>query len=533
MDQSIVSEEAMLRFISNLDDGQRLELSRWGESFNGGMIGKLLTLSRKQPSAFDAIAADGLPDEPVLDYITDLDVRHQLLIDIRELLNEAQLPYKIDMAFVAVFMVAPIDMLRSRIRLFREDIRNNDPGTVHQFFTDCKGTVLTSIFGYVNKGGRRTASQSGSTTSLSINPSPLKRPRITHGRSLSYPDAPMKPISPLQPTMPPQPTIPSQPTTPHRPTTPQRSTTPHQPTTPHRQMASVQPTTPSLQVSPPPVQVSAHTSPQLPLRPPAVSIPSSGRNPAAAQLCKKRDNSRCIFTDYENPEAAHILPFSITKNLQTLNCLVALLRMFWGDNAANKLLTLVQDRNIIESPQNLLSLNHQLHSWFDSAKMALKPLRKLDDESVVVQFHWLKAGNKKPDLDVHAINLRDIVTMSGLHHDGWGSMLAHRASGLRLETGQVFILKANDPAHIPNFDLLQLSWDLLRIIAICGAAEEEDADDDDDIDDDGLSIDAVEGIYEANNGAEIYQWAAEVEMEEEGVEEQEEEHSVYGDKSPH
>lgn len=108
-------------------------------------------------------------------------------------------------------------------------------------------------------------------------------------------------------------------------------------------------------------------------------------------------------------------------------------------------------------------------------------------------------------------------------------MLAHRASGLRLETGQIFTLSANDPAHVPNFDLLQLSWDL-RVISICGAAEEEDIDDDDDVVDDyGFSIDAGEGVYEEDGGAQIYQWAVDVEMEEE---ESEEEQSVDGAKSP-
>jgi hypothetical protein len=92
----------------------------------------------------------------------------------------------------------------------------------------------------------------------------------------------------------------------------------------------------------------------------------------------------------------HIFPFAAANDPQTLSRLVGLLRMFWGDDAANQLSTLAQGRNMTEAPQNLLSLNHQLHAWFDSAKMALKPLRKLDDGSVVVQFHWLRVGKLKP-----------------------------------------------------------------------------------------------------------------------------------------
>lgn len=147
MAQPTVSEEAMLRLISSLDDDQRQELSRWGESINGAMFGRLLTISRKQPLAFDAIAFDELPDEPVLDYITDLEARHRIYMDIRDLIQKAQSPYKIDMAFAAVFMVAPLDVLRSRIRLLREYIRNDDLDPVRKFFADCAAAVLPSIFG--------------------------------------------------------------------------------------------------------------------------------------------------------------------------------------------------------------------------------------------------------------------------------------------------------------------------------------------------------------------------------------------------
>lgn len=164
--------------------------------------------------------------------------------------------------------------------------------------------------------------------------------------------------------------------------------------------------------------------------------------------------------------------------------------------------------------------------------MALKPLRKPDDKSIVVQFHWLKTSHQKPESDVHRANFAQILSATGLSGDKWGNMLAHRASGLLLQTGQVFTLTANDPAHVPNFDLLRLSWDLLRVISICGAAEEEDIDDDDDVDDDGFSIEASEGMYEEDSGAQIYQWATDVEMVE-AVEGEEEEKSVDGVKSPH
>ncbi|KAL9477579.1 hypothetical protein ACSS6W_007420 [Trichoderma asperelloides] len=497
MAQSTVHEETILRVISSLDEEQRQELFEWCDCIDGEILRRLLTLSKRQPGVFNTIALDALPEEPVLDYITDLEARNQILLRFQSILQKVKSDFKIDMAFVAVLMVSPIDVLQSRLRALRESIRKNDLDVVHEFFSDCEKTILPSILGYVNKGGRRSTSQpssaKNSSKSSSIHASPAKRPRVMHGRSLSYPDAPIQPRTPPPPTTP-------------------------------------------LPVTPLPIRVSTDASPPLPVpQSPRLAVSSSSRNPIAAQLCKKRDDYMCLFTEYENPEAAHIFPFAATKNSQTSNLLSDLLRMFWGDGAADQLSTLAQDRGITESPQNLLSLNHQLHWWFDSAKLAFKPLRKPDDGSVVVQFHWLKAGKSKASQKVEVADLRQILKKAGLESNTWGTLRAHRASGLQLETGQTFTLKANNPGHVPNFNLLQLSWDLLRVVAICGAAEEE-LDDESDADDGGFSIEASEGIYEEDNGAQIYQWAAEVEMEEEGEEveeEKEEKDSVHGAKSPH
>ncbi|UKZ67000.1 uncharacterized protein TrAtP1_008164 [Trichoderma atroviride] len=51
--------------------------------------------------------------------------------------------------------------------------------------------------------------------------------------------------------------------------------------------------------------------------------------------------------------------------------------------------------------------------------------------------------------------------------------MAYTKGGLPLRTGQTFTLKADKdrPELVPSFELLKLSWDMLRIIAISGAAE--------------------------------------------------------------
>jgi len=130
-------------------------------------------------------------------------------------------------------------------------------------------------------------------------------------------------------------------------------------------------------------------------------------------------------------------------------------------------------------------MNHQIHHWFDNARFALKPLRRPDDNSIVVQWHWLKVTAFRPkDRTSRFDSTASILESAGLTDKSWGACLAHRESGVPIRTGQVFTIRAEDAADLPSWDLLELSWNLLRVAAICGAANADDAywdapDDDD------------------------------------------------------
>lgn len=175
----------------------------------------------------------------------------------------------------------------------------------------------------------------------------------------------------------------------------------------------------------------------------------------------------------EDPEAARIFPVSTTEE-RNISVLSDLLKIWWGKEKAGRWSALFQDQGVTESAQNLVCLNHQLHWWFHNAKFALKPPRKTEDGGVVVQFHWLKANGLKPHRPLRGgLSFSDILSEAGLSdNDAWGDKLAHRKSGLPLQTGQTFVLGAKYPEQAPSFELLQLSWDLLRVAAICGCRRE-------------------------------------------------------------
>lgn len=73
----------------------------------------------------------------------------------------------------------------------------------------------------------------------------------------------------------------------------------------------------------------------------------------------------------------------------------------------------------------------------------------------------------------------DILHQAGVMDQRWGDALAHRESGVRIQTVQTFLL----PRHegMPSWDLLEMRWDLLemrwdlvRVAALCGAADVTD-----------------------------------------------------------
>lgn len=70
--------------------------------------------------------------------------------------------------------------------------------------------------------------------------------------------------------------------------------------------------------------------------------------------------------------------------------------------------------------------------------------------------------------------MNDFMKNAGLEdNSAWGDILAYGKDGVPLRTGQIFTLKADKdkPELAPSFELLKLSWEMLRIIAISGAAE--------------------------------------------------------------
>ncbi|KAK5996568.1 hypothetical protein PT974_01905 [Cladobotryum mycophilum] len=145
----------------------------------------------------------------------------------------------------------------------------------------------------------------------------------------------------------------------------------------------------------------------------------------------------------------------------------------WSDPAPARIfpiLTSKEDLEHFQGSKNALLLNRQLVYWWNHGRFALKPLRQTDNE-IVLQWHWLKRPNLEPSQYIqNDDNLWDIVGTLG-----WDEQhpTTHRKSGRRVETGQIYTLRTNDPKDLPSFELLEMQWNFHRMTAVCGMVLDE------------------------------------------------------------
>ncbi|KAL7934857.1 hypothetical protein V8C35DRAFT_279334 [Trichoderma chlorosporum] len=157
-----------------------------------------------------------------------------------------------------------------------------------------------------------------------------------------------------------------------------------------------------------------------------------------------------------------------------------MLREFWGPDMEIMLKGLFGFRGGEHSSRAKLHVSNLLHRHMANARLALKPLAKREDGSVIVQLFWLKETSLDPkDFLIKpndSVSFEDILKQAGLENNqDWGPPLAERKDGRKLQSGEMFVLKAVECAGVdeaPDFRLLQLLWDLTRVAAICGAANE-------------------------------------------------------------
>ncbi|SPO07516.1 uncharacterized protein DNG_10210 [Cephalotrichum gorgonifer] len=144
---------------------------------------------------------------------------------------------------------------------------------------------------------------------------------------------------------------------------------------------------------------------------------------------------------------------------------------FWGLERTRRLLALLSDDREIESVRNTICLSPILHHWWRMGYMALEPLEKLSN-GTRVRLRWLHQVR---------FSMGDKIPLSAgpsdhLHLPPVQGSLDVRdcRSGHLILNGLVIDLTSDNLATEVSYDLLQLQWDLLRMAALCGAANAPD-----------------------------------------------------------
>ncbi|RTE70541.1 hypothetical protein BHE90_015065 [Fusarium euwallaceae] len=103
------------------------------------------------------------------------------------------------------------------------------------------------------------------------------------------------------------------------------------------------------------------------------------------------------------------------------------------------------------------------------ARLAFKPLRSADPNERRLQLHWLSpSGFRFFDSYFHENPLQH----AGLNAENtktWGDKFRDRRGQSRIKTGHVITIRRDNPADLPDWDMLEMQWDLLRVGAIAGA----------------------------------------------------------------
>ncbi|KAI8683280.1 hypothetical protein NCS56_00452200 [Fusarium sp. Ph1] len=155
---------------------------------------------------------------------------------------------------------------------------------------------------------------------------------------------------------------------------------------------------------------------------------------------------------------------------QEIHRLQSILEVFWGEKAASWIATFTNP-DFVESPQNHISLNSTSQFLFGGARLAFKPIRSADPNERRLQLHWLKPSAFRVFNSYFYDNPLQHAGLDAENIKTWGNRFADRKGWLRFKTGHVITIRAENPADLPDWDMLELQWDLLRVAAIAGAKQ--------------------------------------------------------------
>ncbi|KAK1991341.1 hypothetical protein LX36DRAFT_716134 [Colletotrichum falcatum] len=201
--------------------------------------------------------------------------------------------------------------------------------------------------------------------------------------------------------------------------------------------------------------------------------PAPQRNENEALIASQRDDNKCVITDTCDPTVCYVFPLaSLEQHHQHAGKLsLYSLTKLWGDDRIIRLMgklfnTDSGDLTAINTAANMICLDETLREWWNMAVPGGPQGRRW---RIRLRFHWLKKAAIHDLTSVVDFSV-DPVPMLQEPDEGPPEIL-NATTRRSVESGQAFTVTAGSPRELPDYDILRLQWDLLRMWRLAGGAD--------------------------------------------------------------
>jgi hypothetical protein len=212
---------------------------------------------------------------------------------------------------------------------------------------------------------------------------------------------------------------------------------------------------------------------------------SKGRNTnkLTRPECLNRDNERCIITKMPHPEVAYIYPIRgiNSPERETLRTAVATIR---GQARADELYHKLFGHGIdgIDCLGNVVCLSANFRAAWERGELTLYPRRAERDPEkggwkMELVFYWLVKVHYFPD---RPLGLKFRWSAAEELRDRGKFKLFQGVRAINVENnapvidGDIITVRASQEGELPDYDILMLQYDILRMASLCGGAEPDE-----------------------------------------------------------
>jgi hypothetical protein len=204
---------------------------------------------------------------------------------------------------------------------------------------------------------------------------------------------------------------------------------------------------------------------------------------------------QCVVTGQTPGEACPIYPASLGSP-DIFNALVGL----WDEKRARRAAIRTLISGSLYKVSNTICLCPSLRDAWLRGEFALKPLSQGWDaeekkHSLKIALYWMRKSTPSP---CYYHLLAHDYLMTDDHTPRYTTRAVNIYTGARVVSGDIFTVWADKEEDLPDRELLNLQWDIIRMASLCAGAEptEIDHEDSDDDSEDDSEEDPEEGSEE-------------------------------------